>query len=98
LSEVLSRETKIPSYPLALRRIRATPSQGHLTAGERHKNVKAAFAVHPAYIKKLEGKTVVLVDDVYTTGATVKECAKILRKAGAAHVYVLTLARVARET
>lgn len=98
LSHVLSRETGIPSYPLALKRIRATASQGHLTAGERHKNVKAAFAVHPAYIKRLEGKTVVLVDDVYTTGATVKECAKILRKAGAAHVYVLTLARVARES
>ncbi len=98
LAQVLSRETGIPAYPLALQRTRATPSQGHLTAGERHKNVKAAFAVHPAYIKKLEGQTVVLVDDVYTTGATVNECAKVLRKAGAAHVYVLTLARVARET
>ncbi|MCB1682448.1 MAG: ComF family protein [Rhodospirillales bacterium] len=97
LAHVLSRETGVPSYPLALSRTRATPSQGHLTAGERHRNVRQAFAVHPAYVKTLEGKTVVLVDDVYTTGATVKECAKALRKSGAGHVYVLTLARVIRE-
>jgi predicted amidophosphoribosyltransferase len=45
----------------------------------------------------VKGKTIVLVDDVYTTGATVRECAKVLMKAGAKKVHVLTLARVVRE-
>ena len=97
LSDALSRKTNIPSYPLAMRRTRSTQSQGHLTAGERHKNVKEAFDLHPAYTSRIKGKTVILIDDVYTTGATVKECTKTLRKSSADDVHILTLARVVRE-
>jgi ComF family protein len=97
IAQGLSRETGVPVVLDALERIRATPSQGYLKAKERHDNVKSAFAVHPRHREKLRGKTIVLVDDVYTTGATVKECAKILLGAGAGQVHVLTLARAVRE-
>lgn len=96
LSSELARHADLPSYPLVLRRIRATPSQGHLNAVQRHENVRKAFAVHPAYKDVIAGKSVILVDDVYTTGATVRECAKTLLKAGAARVDILTLARTAK--
>jgi predicted amidophosphoribosyltransferase len=68
-----------------------------MNAGERHKNVKRAFAVNPRRKEILAGKTVILIDDVYTTGATVKECTKALLKGGARAVHVLTLARVVKE-
>lgn len=89
--------SNVPVLLDGLARVRATPSQGHLTAKERHKNVKRAFAVNTAHKAKIKGKNIILIDDVYTTGATVKECAKVLRKAGAAKVSILTLARVVRD-
>ena len=78
----------------ALLRTRATPTQGHLKAKERAANVRKAFRIHPK--RNVAGKKIVLVDDVYTTGATVRECVKVLKKAGAADVRVLTLARVVK--
>ncbi len=76
-------------------RVRPTPPQTGLNPKERRANVKGAFAVpRPGLVK---GKRVLLVDDVFTTGATVKECAKVLRKAGALRVDVLTVARVRHE-
>ncbi len=84
--------------PDLLLRRRATPSQGHLTRRERARNVARAFAVRPRYAARLAGSRVLLVDDVLTTGATVGECARVLRDAGAACVDVVTLARVVRPT
>jgi ComF family protein len=75
-------------------RRRRTPAQGHLGPAARERNVRAAFAVRPG--RDLAGKRVVLVDDVLTTGATVTECARVLRRAGAGFVGVLTLARALR--
>jgi ComF family protein len=76
----------------ALARTRHTQPQVGLKPKERLHNVKGAFAVtDPALVK---GQHVLLVDDLYTTGATVKECARVLRKAGARRVEVLTVARV----
>ncbi len=73
-------------------RTRHTVPQMELKPRERQANVKGAFAVSdPARVK---GKQVLLVDDLYTTGATVKECARVLRRAGARRVEVLTVARV----
>ncbi len=86
-----------PCAPDLLRRVRATPSQGHLKAGERYKNVRGAFAVSPKYSQGIKGKTILLVDDVYTTGATLKECTKVLLNAGASKIYVLALARVVKD-
>ena len=84
-----------PQAPVAREavvRTRHTPPQVGLKPKERRDNVKGAFSVpDPALVK---GKHVLLVDDLYTTGATVKECAKVLRKAGASRVEVLTVARV----
>lgn len=92
----LSKETMLPCLPDALLRVRATPSQGHLKAQERHKNVRKAFALNPKYKNMIAGKNIVLIDDVYTTGATVRECTKELLKGGAGEVNVLTLARVVK--
>jgi ComF family protein len=78
-----------------LERVRATrPSVGLDRAG-RAENVKGAFRVRD--IEAVQGRRVVLVDDVLTTGATASACAKVLRKAGAAAVDVLTWARVVRD-
>ena len=74
-----------------LQRTRRTPSQTGLERRERLRNVKGAFSIKdPASV---ENKHVLLVDDVYTTGATVQACARILNKCGAAQVDVLTVGR-----
>lgn len=76
---------------LTLYRNRWTEPQTTLSRIERWKNIKGAFSLrHPGRIK---GRKILLVDDVYTTGATVNECARVLMKAGAKFVDVLTLAR-----
>lgn len=76
---------------LTLIRSRWTEPQTTLSRTERRKNIKGAFSLrHP---EKIKGRKVLLVDDVYTTGATVNECARVLMKAGAEFVDVLTLAR-----
>jgi ComF family protein len=73
---------------------RRTPAQGHLGPTARERNVRGAFAIRPG--RSFAGKRVVIVDDVLTTGATVEECARVLKRAGAASVSVLTLARALR--
>jgi len=77
--------------PNNLVRIRHTKSQGHLKASERHKNMRKAFAIKNSSL--INDKNILLIDDVFTTGATVSECAKILLKNGAKSVSVLTLTR-----
>ena len=77
-----------------LRRVRPTVSQTGLTRHQRRENVRGAFLVtKPA---QLRDRAVVLIDDVYTTGTTLNECARVLRKAGARQVVVATVARVYR--
>jgi len=78
----------------ALKRRRATESQVGLTREQRQTNLRGAFAVSDA--KAVSGREVLLVDDVLTTGATVSECARVLRKAGAKAVWVATAARAGR--
>jgi ComF family protein len=75
-------------------RRRRTPSQGKRNANARERNVKGAFAIKPG--RAVKGRRIVVVDDVFTTGATAGECARVLRRAGAARVDVLTLARTVR--
>ena len=75
---------------------RWTGSQAGLRAKERRRNVREAFDIHPRWAAEVAGKTVLLVDDVLTTGATVEACARVLQRGGARHVDVLTLARVVR--
>jgi ComF family protein len=75
-----------------LRRTRATPSQTDLPAARRHANVRDAFAMRRR--QDVRGLTVLIVDDVSTTGATLDACARVLREAGARDVRALTAARV----
>jgi ComF family protein len=75
-------------------RRRRTPSQGTMGPLARARNVRGAFALRQG--RSVAGKRVVLVDDVLTTGATVEECARVLRRAGAEYVGVLVLARAVR--
>ena len=83
-----------PVAPDWLIRRRRTPSQGRLGPLARARNVRGAFALRPG--RDVKGKRLVIVDDVLTTGATVEECARVLRREGAAFVGVLTLARALR--
>ena len=81
--------------PSVLIRVKHTESQGHMNSKQRQKNVKNAFKIQKA--DKIKDKNVLLIDDVMTTGATVNECTKVLLKAGAKQVDVLTLARVVKD-
>lgn len=85
---------RIPVAADLLRRCRATPSQTALGRAERRANVAGAFALAPGGAARLMEARVVLVDDVFTTGATLDACARVLRRAGAARVDALTFARV----
>jgi ComF family protein len=77
-------------------RARPTPSQGGLSPDGRRRNVQGAFRVRRGQEKRVRDRRILLVDDVFTTGATVEACARTLRRSGASAVDVLTLARVAR--
>jgi len=96
MTQYLGRDAKIPFILNGLRRVRATPVQGYLHAKDRQKNVKNAFAVPKEVVPQIKNKHIVLIDDVFTTGATVNECTKVLLKNGAGTVDVLTLARVVK--
>ncbi|MCF7839087.1 MAG: ComF family protein, partial [Candidatus Marinimicrobia bacterium] len=91
LARSVARALGLPHAPRLLRRVRPTETQTHLTAAARRHNVEAAFAVREA--RWVQGRRVLLVDDVMTTGATVDACARALKQAGAARVFVLTAAR-----
>lgn len=78
----------------ALARVRHTAPQMSLDKGQRRENIRDAFAADAGQVR---GRTALLVDDVYTTGATLTECARTLRRAGAAGLDALVLARAGRE-
>ena len=93
LAFALKKRTGLPVLPDGLRRIRATKPQPGLTRKQRQKNVAGAFAVSARAAPEIRGKTVLLIDDVMTTSATIEQCTKVLLSAGAMHINVLTLAR-----
>ena len=94
---LIARSRRLEYADDVLLRIRATPFLRELSARERAKAVNAAFAVPAAARPRVQGKTILLVDDVYTSGATANACAKALKRAGAARVIILCWARVIRE-
>jgi ComF family protein len=97
LAQRLAKLTDKPFDAFVLARTRATPSQGNMpSAKARARNVRGAFRVPPRAKARVEGRTVLLIDDVLTTGATIEACARTLKRAGAEKVLVLTIARVAR--
>jgi ComF family protein len=97
LARALAAIAGKPMAATVLTRRKATRSQGEMTSARaRMKNVAGAFLVDASAKSKVEGRHVVVIDDVLTTGATLGACAKALRRAGAASVSVITLARVVR--
>lgn len=83
-----------PVQTSVLERVKATPSQGGLGRRNRFRNMRGAFAVSRTGKQNVKGTHVLLIDDVLTTGATARACAVALKRAGAAKVDLLTLARV----
>ncbi|KRA55429.1 amidophosphoribosyltransferase [Devosia sp. Root635] len=94
LAQALGRLTGLRVDPSLVRRTRRTRQQVGLSGSGRQRNVAGAFATHPDIVLRLGGRRIVLVDDVYTTGATVKALTRTLRKAGVDAIDVVTFARV----
>lgn len=88
----LSRRLRIKEFPDALIRTKATAAQRSITGKERYTNLEGAFSTNPLYADKIISKTIILVDDVYTSGATAHHCAAALKEAGASQVHFLSLA------
>jgi len=94
----LGKRMDMPVAVDLLRRTRHTPPLHALSAHKRARTVRGAFALAPGAREQLEGRTAVLIDDIWTTGATATACARLLRKAGAERVEILCWARVPRPT
>lgn len=98
-SELVAREAmklnpagqRLTLDPGILQRCRPTQSQIGLTSHQRRENMRGAFAVTVS--ERIQRRDILLVDDVFTTGTTVSECARVLRRAGASRVWVATVAR-----
>jgi len=90
LAKYLAKSLGIVMMLNCLVKVRDTMPQVGLRSQDRRKNIKKAFDIKQREL--IEGKNIMLVDDVVTTGATVRECSRILKKAGARNIYVITLA------
>ena len=89
LADELSKHLKLKVKDNLLKRVKETPNQTELNFNQRQVNLLDAFKVVNS--KEIKDKAVLLIDDIYTTGATARECSKVLRKAGAKAIYVLTV-------
>jgi len=94
LAQALAALARLPCIPDALRRVRATPPLGERSAAERAVAVEGAFRLRARTASRIVGHSILLVDDVMTSGATAEACARVLRDAGAHRVLVLAAARV----
>lgn len=91
IARTCARHTGIQYIPGLIKRARYTLTQTKLNRTQRQQNVSGAFRVHKA--QRIQGKSVLIMDDVFTTGATTNAIAEALKASGASHVYVLTIAR-----
>jgi len=91
IAKQLSLSLKIPLLSNVLLKIKETPAQVELQGEDRQKNIKGVFVCRKS--EKISGKKIILVDDVFTTGATMEECARVLKTAGAKEVWGATVAR-----
>jgi ComF family protein len=98
LALAVGRLAGVPVDCAVLRRVKRTASQVGLSAEQRRRNVRGAFRVDRAHAARVRGKKLVVVDDVITTGATAEACARALKRAKAARVDILALARAVEPT
>ncbi|MFA7636552.1 MAG: ComF family protein [Monoglobales bacterium] len=91
LAKYVASELKIPFRSDWLKKTKSTPAQSRLTKAERLKNIKGSFALTSK--ANVAGLSILLVDDIFTTGATTSEVSKLLKKKGAKYVFVATLAK-----
>ncbi len=96
LGDALRRACAVAYHPDLLVRHRQTTPQVGLSADARQRNVTGAFRIRDSHLATVPEARIVLIDDVMTTGATLTECARVLLRAGAARVDVLTLARAVK--
>lgn len=96
LAHALGRVSQVPVAADLLLRQRPTRTQGGLSRAARHRNVRGAIRVRSGRDGLIRDRSILLIDDVLTTGATLNECARVLLKAGAGAVDVLSVARVLR--
>lgn len=94
LAKCLSKITGIKNNFMILKKVKNTKEQKLLSGKERVINLSSAFAISDKYVKLIKDKVVLLIDDVVTTGITIQECAKTLKKAGAKEVHIVAIARV----
>lgn len=92
IARELAKDNKI-EYVELLQRIRATEPMYDLNKEQRQKNVEGAFVVNDNLRNRVEGGRVFLVDDVWTSGATMRECSKLIKSVGAKEIWAITLAR-----
>ncbi|MDR1425853.1 MAG: ComF family protein [Rickettsiales bacterium] len=93
LAQEISKKTSIAYAPNLLLKKRHTAAQTSLHFSKRKSNLTLAFDMANGYESKIVNKNIMIIDDVFTTGSTVNECAKILKKNGAGRVFVLTIAK-----
>ena len=96
IANELSKILQVPVLDNILVRVKHTEAQKKMTPKEREENLRGAFEIKPPY-SAIKGKRVLLVDDVFTTGATANECARILNRAKPKSIEVVTIAGVAQE-
>ena len=96
LAHTVSKRCGVPVHDFLIKRVKLTKSQVGLTKKQRVRNVSGAFVLPKSKYQLVENKNVVLIDDVFTTGATITACTKVLKRAKASRVDVLTLARVVK--
>ena len=98
IANELGRQAKVDAAPDALQRTRRTPVQDGKGVSERFENISGAIKVHPRRRHRIAGRSVILVDDVMTSGATLAEASEACFDAGAASVSILVLARVCKDS
>ncbi len=96
LAQKLGKLSKRPVYVDALWRVKSTKTQKNMNREERFQNLDKSMMLNPRFTKRLKNQSILLVDDVMTTGATLSACAEICRASDAKKVNVVTFARVAR--
>ena len=94
LAQAIAKQSGTAYKPALLRRVRSTRQQVGLSQADRRSNVEGAFQLHLPDRLSLSGRTIVLIDDVWTTGATLEACCRVLRRAEAGEICIITFARV----